>query len=987
MTQTKAMSPAAALIALKQANQSSSDVVVQFPSHRRDLFDAWRGAKGALQELCAGIEEAAERSVPVVLLHPISPRTMKDLPDLVRWVDDTIPSVRGIRFAAKPGLWEGSAMDALRPWFQSAIEVCVRRKVGFDILGNVGWPEETRQGLNPSYREEPLEVEPESVGLHEVSADGSDMAQGLSSMVERFGGLARFVHPAKLALPEELIAKHCAAEPRDADRFSREVGSSPKVLINLGAVQSKEDLPHEALIRAVIEECKELETTPFLALRGDGASLQPLAQELAIDLLENPELDDLDLDFAIALSRVRTAPYYGATRNGFSLGGPEHLNECIDELNARWESDNEEARRRPMSAWHKRNRMDLWILEAPQLNLILAGSDPMPVDRLCIDALGLEPEEEPILDVANKAGIAWAQHQGMRLHGEVSIEKIMGPARLPKPRNRVPGKKLVILGLASTTLQNHAAALIMDGEIVSAVQEERFRRRKQLGWHPKGRPFDTVVSDPRIPLERPYPTQSIQSVLDSAGITMDDVDCIALNGVPVHFFPTYSLTDPERPPQTVKFGRHMFIPHHLTHAASAYRVSGLEDSFIFTVDGRGERETAAFFETREGRIHRVFDVLCNEDSLIGGVYEYFTTILGFGHYGQGSTMGLACMGEPTMDLSAFLSARSRSDYSIHDRGIIEAYGHLIRDRDGPLDQAHKDLAMSLQIALEETVLRLIEDGLNGRECDNLCLAGGVALNCRMNERIRQHFNVKNIFVQPAAHDAGTALGAALEAHFEITGDAVPTKMVTANVGPDYSDERIESALRKAGLRYTRQSDMPNTVAELLAGDKIVCWFQGKMEYGPRALGARSLLADPRSTTAKDRMNVMKGRQWWRPLAPSMLHGHESDFFDSDFANPFMLFTLPVLEHMREKIPAVLHFDGTTRPQSVTPEGNPRYHEMIQRFYALTGVPMVMNTSFNTAFEPIVNDPEDAIASFLQLGADYLAIEDFLVHGADIPVLG
>jgi carbamoyltransferase len=984
--QLKAMKPAAALDALASADSSGPDLVIQFPTHDKDLFDTWCGAEGALLELTEAINQAAERFVPIVLLHPVSPRTMQALPDLIRWVDDTIPSIRGIRFAAKPGLWEGQAMDALRPWFQSAIEVCVRREVGFEILDNIGWPQETRQGLNPSFKAEPLEVEPESVGLHEVSPDGSDIAEALSTMVERFGGFARFVHPAKLDLPAEMIAKHRAAEPRDDARFSRDVGPNPRVLINLGSCASEDELPHPALIRAVVDQCIALDTRPFIALRGDSSPIKALADELGVQILENPELNSLELDFAIALARVRTGPYYGAVRAGFALGDADHQAQCVDEMTKRWLAQDEEAHRRPLSAWHSRNRMELWILDAPQLDLILAGSDPMPIDRLCLDALGLEPDAEPILDAANQAGVSWAQHQGMRLHGEVAIEKIMGPARLPTRRGRVPGKDLVVLGVASTTLQNHAAAVVMDGEVVAAVQEERFRRRKQLGWHPKGRPFDTVVSDPRIPLERPYPSRSIQSVLDTAGITMDDVDCIALNGVPVHFFPTYSLSDPERPPQTVKFGRHMFIPHHLTHAASAYRVSGLDDSFIFTVDGRGERETAAFFETRDGRIHRIFDVLCQEDSLIGGVYEYFTTILGFGHHGQGSTMGLACMGEPSMDLSAFLSARSRSDYSIHDRGIVEAYGHLIRDRDGPLEQAHKDLAMSLQIALEETVIRLIEDGLDGRQCDNLCLAGGVTLNCRMNERIRQHFNVKNIFVQPAAHDAGTALGAAMEAHFEITGEAVPTQMVTANLGPGYSNERVEAALNQAGLSFKRQDDMPRTVAELLASDQIVCWFQDRLEYGPRALGARSLLADPRSTTAKDRMNVMKRRQWWRPLAPSMLHGHESEYFESDFANPFMLFTLPVLEHMREKIPAVLHFDGTTRPQSVTPEGNPRYHAMIEHFFSLTGIPMVMNTSFNTAFEPIVNDPEDAIASFLQLGADYLAIGDYLVSRAEIPVL-
>jgi carbamoyltransferase len=575
----------------------------------------------------------------------------------------------------------------------------------------------------------------------------------------------------------------------------------------------------------------------------------------------------------------------------------------------------------------------------------------------------------------SQAGHPYARVEGIRLDKEdIAASRVWGPELLPVSQ----GEKLVVLGVASTTLQNHGAALLIDGEIVAAVQEERLRRRKQQGWHPPGQETDTVVSNPRIPLERSYPWRSINCVLDMAGITLDDVDCVAHNGIPQQFFESYDLHDPEAPPRTIRFGRNMFIPHHLAHAASAYRVSGMEDAFVFTVDGRGERETAAFFEVQDGHVRRVFDILCNEDSLIGGVYEYLTTILGFGHHGAGSTMGLSSMGKATMNLSPFLSAKSRSDYSIHDRGIRAAWGHLSRERNGPLYPQHKNLAASLQKALEDTVIRLIEDGLDGRACPRLALAGGVALNCRMNQVLREHFKVDEVFVQPAANDAGTALGAALEAHFEITGEARVEPMEHAYLGPSFSNEEIESALKTFGLEYRRTSDIASEVGDLLVDQKIVCWFQGGLEFGPRALGARSIVADPRTIEIKDRINVMKGRQSWRPLGPSVLSGHEGDWFEHPMHSPFMLFTLPVLPGKQGEIPAVLHVDGTTRPQSVSAHSNPRYHAMIDHFYKKTGIPMVVNTSFNTAFEPIVLAPEDAIASYLQLGADALAMGDFLV---------
>jgi predicted NodU family carbamoyl transferase len=248
----------------------------------------------------------------------------------------------------------------------------------------------------------------------------------------------------------------------------------------------------------------------------------------------------------------------------------------------------------------------------------------------------------------------------------------------------------------------------------------------------------------------------------------------------------------------------------------------------------------------------------------------------------------------------------------------------------------------------------------------------------MNQVVREYFDTPEIFVQPAAHDSGTSLGAALEAHFEITGEAQPTRMEHALLGPSYSNERIARTLKSFGLALDQRSDIASEVGDLIADGKVVCWFQDGLEFGPRALGARSILSDPRYQETKDKMNTMKGRQWWRPLGPSILAGHEADWFEQPMHSPFMLFTLPVREDKKEQVPAILHLDGTSRPQSVSKSTHPKYHRAISQFYKNTGVPMVVNTSFNTAFEPIVNTPEDAISTFLQLGADFLAIGDFLV---------
>jgi predicted NodU family carbamoyl transferase/ferredoxin len=555
---------------------------------------------------------------------------------------------------------------------------------------------------------------------------------------------------------------------------------------------------------------------------------------------------------------------------------------------------------------------------------------------------------------------------------------------LPKPKSEQPAKPRYVLGLAIITMQEHAAALLKDGVLVGAIEEERLSRVRHHGWKPQDRPGVTLGVDPTLALEEPFARRSIRALLQQEGITLDDVDVIALNGIPSRYRATYSLLDETRPLRTVRAGRMMYIPHHLTHAASTYRASGFENAWIFTADGRGDRETAALFRAEKGQIKPVFSLLSLNDRSIGGVYETVTRILGLGGHGQGSTMALAAYGQPTMDMRPFLSAKSLRDIHIHEQGPMERYGELRREYDGPLTQEHKDLAASAQKALEDVVETLLREGGVHDGADAICFAGGVALNCRMNGTLRNRFQPQRVFAQPGANDGGTAVGAALQGWTEATGQP-PQPMADAYLGPAFTDAEIEPFLRRSGLPYRKVDAIAEETAQRIATGQVVCWFQGRMEFGPRALGARSILADPRGSDVKDRVNRIKDRQDWRPFAPSILAGHEGEWLENAFDSRFMLFALNVREEKRALVPAVVHADGSTRPQVVHAETSPAYHAMISAFHRLTGVPLVVNTSFNRRGEPIVCTPRDALESFRGLGADALAIGNFIVERGAVPL--
>lgn len=884
---------------------------------------------------------AALDSGAAVLLHaPVSPQNYRRLADMVRFVDDRLPEVIGIAFSLE-GDDAVMTQPDFQPWWEATRHAATTRELGLRITAPLpGAPGTGLKGPRPKPRPEP---HPELLTTWVRPTDGGFEA-ALEALLEGVGTLARFVNLPRLTEAHPKMLAYVKQDPRDMARLERQENADKLV----------------TLIQAS-------RTSDAALIDGLQAACEALGSEVVISRGQAPEVVLALGTFTarIVIGAVTQESYTSLTEQTLGLWPESGRHEALEVLTDGW------AQTSPPATWHPQLSADLWLADVPDLGVIAAGGDPVPLDRFLSRALEVSPDSIDWLKGAMEARSHWLEHEAVVPGGKLPLAAV---DRARPARGRRP---LTILGLASTTLANHAAVIVRDGEVVAAVQEERIRRRKQLGWHPLGEPGVTVVSDSTLSLEESWPKRAIDAVLEISGLTMADIDHRAYNGIPARFFPTYALRDAERPPRTIFDGSDFFVPHHLTHAASAFRVSGMDDAFIFTVDGRGERETAAFFEVINGRISRIFDVMVGDDSLIGGVYEYLTTILGFGHHGAGSTMGLAPYGQARFDLSPWLSARSRDDFSIHDRGLEGPFGHLKRTRGGPMTQAHKDLAASAQHALEETVLALVKDGVSGRRVPRLCLAGGVALNCSMNQRLRTELEVEEIYVQPAANDAGTALGAAAEAYFEITGENL-APMTHAKLGPSYDADAVRAALARFGLNYTTPDDLSERVAEMLVDQKVIAWFDGRLEFGPRALGGRSILADPRTREMRDRVNAHKARQSWRPFGPSILAGHEADWFLTPFHSPFMLFTLPVRPERQADIAAVVHVDGTTRPQSVSSEDNPAYHALISAFYQRTGVPMVLNTSFNTAFEPIVQSPEDAISSFLQLGVDALVIEGHLV---------
>lgn len=573
---------------------------------------------------------------------------------------------------------------------------------------------------------------------------------------------------------------------------------------------------------------------------------------------------------------------------------------------------------------------------------------------------------------------------------------------------------MYILGI-NAAYHDPAACLVQDGRVVAAAEEERFTRVKH-GKRPV--PFSAYL----------LPYHAVDYCLKEAGLTLAQVDHVAYSYDPylllgeranresLHLplepsaqppaegfegpwdplFLAYIVNAPRQLADGAPFhlkkrfenvrrnGRYCyewhFVEHHLAHAASAFLASPFEHAAVLTLDGRGEKATTTYHHGRGNELEKLGQVEMPHS--LGILYERVTDYLGFLHSSdEYKVMALASFGEPRY-LDHFLEAIQvgpAGGFTLRAIDLPALFGPPRRKGD-PLEARHFDLARSLQAALEEAVLQLAGwlHSATGEEA--LCLSGGVALNVVMNSRLRDRGPFRRLWVQPAAGDAGTALGAALWVDARQRGSpAREYRMDHAFLGPSYSDEEIEAFLQWSKLPYRRVADPAEAAAELLAQDRIIGWFQGRLEFGPRALGARSILASPVRPEMQERLNEIKDREDFRPVAPVVLEEEAVNWFVNGETSPFMLFTYDVQPDKAGLIPAVRHVDGTARIQTINPDQNRPYYDLLRAFQQRTGVPVLVNTSFNTRGEPIVCTPRDAVECFWTSPLDALVIGSFLLE--------
>ncbi|KAM3446933.1 hypothetical protein MY3296_009203 [Beauveria thailandica] len=554
-----------------------------------------------------------------------------------------------------------------------------------------------------------------------------------------------------------------------------------------------------------------------------------------------------------------------------------------------------------------------------------------------------------------------------------------------------------VLGINSAYHES-SACTIVDGKVIAAVEEERFCRIK----HAKPASVDNADE---LPLE------SIRYCLEVAGIKPEDLDAIAYSFDPDLRAKTFILDDKTEAGDwgtqegentflshlrlvpdalAAHFGpaaaqRLQFMPHHISHAASTFYPSGYEDAAILVADGIGEAACTLLARGDKSGI-TVLEEMWFPHS-IGFLWEKLSKYLGFSEYDACKTMGLAAYGDAsrfkdrfpqlmrTDDVSGYSVDQPTANFRLPDFDRLEALFGPARKPDTPLEQHHYDVAAALQVATDEALLALARKLKQTVDSKNLCLAGGVALNCVSNMVLKEAGLFENVFVPSAPHDAGTAMGAALELNQRM-GGPMGLASDTPYLGPEFDDDAIVSAYEAAGLSPKVSNEPARDAARMIADGKIVAWFQGRMEFGPRALGNRSLLADPRSAATREMLNVkVKHRETFRPFAPSVLAEPAGEWFELGAPSPsydFMLYACQATPEHREEIPAVLHEDRSARVQLVRRERNPLYYDLISYFAELTGVPMLLNTSFNDS-EPIVCTPADAIATFRKTRIDALFI--------------
>ena len=588
------------------------------------------------------------------------------------------------------------------------------------------------------------------------------------------------------------------------------------------------------------------------------------------------------------------------------------------------------------------------------------------------------------------------------------------------------GKKKSILGI-SAFYHDSAATLVVDGKIIAAAQEERFTRIKH---------------------DFNFPANAIKYCLEEGGLTADQLDAVVFYDKPFLKFERLMETYLAYAPRGLKsfmmalplwLNQKLFLPreidkgldnlyegpiyfttHHASHAASAFFPSPFEEAAIITFDGVGEWSTSTWGVGRGKEIDLMKEIRFPHS--LGLLYSAFTYYTGFKvNSGEYKLMGLAPYGEPKyaqtiydhlIDIKDDGSFWLDQDYFNYSAGLTMTnekfdalFGQPPRPAEGKLTQFHMDIAASIQAVTEDVMMRIVNHVHKETGLDNLCMAGGVALNCVANGIIQRKGPFKNMWLQPAAGDAGGSLGGALFVWHQLWGNerkpVSPDSQAGSYLGPKYSDPQIQTYLDSAKAGYTHyecEDKLSDAIAQLLDSGKVVGLMHGRMEFGPRALGSRSIIGDPRNTDMQAMMNVkIKFRESFRPFAPSVLAERAADYFDLDTESPYMLLVAPVKEELRKPLteeqqklfgieklnvprsdlPAITHVDYSARVQTVDPERNPRYYKIIKAFEKLTGCGVVVNTSFNIRGEPIVCRPEEAYRCFMFTDMDALVLENFI----------
>lgn len=542
-----------------------------------------------------------------------------------------------------------------------------------------------------------------------------------------------------------------------------------------------------------------------------------------------------------------------------------------------------------------------------------------------------------------------------------------------------------VLGINGWSERGHdgGASLIVDGKLLFSVEEEKLICKRHA--------YDTL------------PLESIKACLNYGNITMDDIDKVVIGWDYEKLYEmlgekfiskeemSKALFNDEKYADKIEY-----LTHHQAHAYSAFIPSNYDKALVLIVDGQGEyMGTSIYLADRNSKDLKL---LMETPVSLGYFYTGITKQIGFKGGEEGKTMGLASYGEPTYveELRKLINLDENGNVNCafhidkvgkdEEKASLEKWKELLSNiipkRNGKITEVTEDiipyanLAKSSQVILEEIMCGLIKKYVKETGVHDVCIAGGVGLNCPTSSAVENMEEVSSVFVQPAANDGGISLGAAIKGAIDL-GDDVKIEMIPY-LGPEYSNKEIEKALKEKDYNYDEFDNIEEVIARLLAEEKIVANYQGRLELGPRALGNRSLLASPEKYEMLVRMNELKGREVWRPLAPAVMYDKQETVFDSDIFSPHMTKNFKVLNEMKDRLQAITHVDGTARIQSVTKEYNELFYNIINEFYKLTGIPVVINTSFNVKGEPIVCTPQEAIDSFERMNLDYLSIGNYLV---------